>query len=378
MDGNKEDAQRCLQLASNALSSGDIERATRLLAKSRRMYPLTKDQDTLHDKIERVKANTNSTSNKKDNSQTNGNASTASSSTASNGSPREPTSKMTEAVSKIQSLKNKSHYDVLGVSRDASEAQIKKAYKKLALQLHPDRNHAKGADEAFKRVGQAFMTLSDPTKRTYYDQTGHDNEQESTIRYRRRGRRTDGMRFSQNGTHFQFHSDVTPEELFEFMFANSGGSENLFREARAPHRAHHYDESESLLGRIRPVIILFMLIFVLSLLYQDSSSPDVSLNPTHYYQRHLQTRNGINYYVSSGLKIKSGTVQRQLEYQADRMAYIELRDECAREEENRERIRRRAESWFAPPGTRRKYKKLYKQFQRPYCEKMIWLRNRIA
>ena len=57
------------------------------------------------------------------------------------------------------------HYNVLGVSPTANENDLKKAYRKLALKLHPDKNSAPEADEAFKLVGLAYATLSDPRKR---------------------------------------------------------------------------------------------------------------------------------------------------------------------------------------------------------------------
>lgn len=62
---------------------------------------------------------------------------------------------------------------MLGVkNKQATEAELKKAYKKRALRLHPDKNSAPHAEEAFKRVNDAIMTLSDETKRRTYDQLG--------------------------------------------------------------------------------------------------------------------------------------------------------------------------------------------------------------
>jgi molecular chaperone DnaJ len=68
----------------------------------------------------------------------------------------------------------KDYYELLGVNRNASEDEIKKAYRKLALQHHPDRNPGdKQAEEKFKEVSEAYSVLSDGQKRSQYDQFGH-------------------------------------------------------------------------------------------------------------------------------------------------------------------------------------------------------------
>ena len=65
-------------------------------------------------------------------------------------------------------------YAVLGITRDAGEAEIKKAYRKLAMECHPDRNNGdKSAEEKFKLVTEAYEVLRDPDKRAAYDRYGH-------------------------------------------------------------------------------------------------------------------------------------------------------------------------------------------------------------
>jgi len=64
-------------------------------------------------------------------------------------------------------------YDVLGVQRSASPDELKKAFRKLAMEYHPDRNQAADAAERFKEINHAYEVLSDPTKRSAYDRYGH-------------------------------------------------------------------------------------------------------------------------------------------------------------------------------------------------------------
>ncbi len=76
-------------------------------------------------------------------------------------------------------MAKRDYYDVLGVAKDASEEEIKKAYRKLAMKYHPDRNQgrdgasAKEAEEKFKEVKEAYEILSDASKRAAYDRFGH-------------------------------------------------------------------------------------------------------------------------------------------------------------------------------------------------------------
>ena len=67
----------------------------------------------------------------------------------------------------------KDYYDLLGVSKTASEEEIKSAFRKKAKQYHPDINKEPGADEKFKEIGEAYSVLSDKQKRSQYDQFGH-------------------------------------------------------------------------------------------------------------------------------------------------------------------------------------------------------------
>ena len=71
-------------------------------------------------------------------------------------------------------LSKSNYYRILGVSKDAEEEEIKKAYRKFAIKLHPDKNKAPQSSEAFKKVSAAYACLTDPKKREFYDLTGQE------------------------------------------------------------------------------------------------------------------------------------------------------------------------------------------------------------
>jgi len=71
-------------------------------------------------------------------------------------------------------LAKRDYYEILGVKRDASEQELKKAYRQLALKHHPDRNPgSKPSEEKFKEINEAYEVLSDSQKRHRYDTFGH-------------------------------------------------------------------------------------------------------------------------------------------------------------------------------------------------------------
>ena len=76
-------------------------------------------------------------------------------------------------LAKGMTTNKRDYYDVLGVARSASDEELKKAFRRLALEYHPDRNQTDGAEERFKEINEAYQVLSDAKKRSSYDRFGH-------------------------------------------------------------------------------------------------------------------------------------------------------------------------------------------------------------
>lgn len=70
----------------------------------------------------------------------------------------------------------KDYYKILGIPSGANEDEIKKAYRKMALKYHPDKNKEPNAEEKFKEIAEAYDVLSDPKKRGLYDQYGEEGK----------------------------------------------------------------------------------------------------------------------------------------------------------------------------------------------------------
>ena len=139
-------------------------------------------------------------------------------------------------------MAKRDYYEVLGVSKDASDDEIKKAYRKLAIKYHPDKNPGdKEAEAKFKEVNEAHDVLSDKQKRARYDQFGH-----AGVGGASGNPFAGGNPFGQGGN-FNFNG-----QTFNFDFGGAGGFEDIlgslfgFGGARRPRRGADYQTSVTL------------------------------------------------------------------------------------------------------------------------------------
>ena len=318
---NKDEAERCRDIAARALKQGQHDRAVKFFKKSLSLYPLP-GVEALLAQAERLAAggepaSTAASSRASDpGSSSNGTASrpmpqraasTASATSTSEGtSGRSYTADQEAIVKKI--LKSKeggrgAHYRVLGVSQDATESDLKKAYRKLALKLHPDKNSAPHADEAFKAVGLAYGTLSDPQKRTIYDRYGEEDPDN----------RGGGMRPGGGGVHFRPGQEVSPEEIFNMFFgggmpggmhmrggpgmhfySNFGGPGMRgaqFRQRQRDPRGQARDESTGFGSLLQLLPFLFILIVSFMNMSDSGSSTSSATGENRYFSLTVRVTN---------------------------------------------------------------------------------------
>jgi len=205
---NKEQAEKCLTIGRDALQKGNYDKAIKFLEKSSRLYELPgvrgmidrakqtkvaekqreeararekeRAKNNGHNPYDRYSESNGTRTSNGDGVRRRGSADSNGSSlnregNSSSGDQRSYTPEQQRRAKEILSRKDKNHYAILGVTKTATEDEIKKAHRKLARYVHPDKNSAPEAEEAFKVLQRAYDTLSDKQKRANYDQFGDEN-----------------------------------------------------------------------------------------------------------------------------------------------------------------------------------------------------------
>ncbi|KAF5907381.1 dnaJ subfamily B member 12-like [Clarias magur] len=258
MEVNKDEAERCIDIAIKALKSEDVDKAKRFLEKAQRLFPTDKANALLESLQQNGHESTHSGS-AGDSEGPEENRSGAKNHSAAeekrSESAKAYTTEQVAAVKRIKQCKN--YYEVLGVQKDASDDDLKKAYRKLALRFHPDKNHAPGATEAFKAIGNAYAILSNMEKRRHYDQYG---EVRSCAATRRRSER-------------DFQPDISPEDLFNMFFGGGFPSSNFSHQ-----RGARREERGGGLGLFIQIMPILILVLVSTLSQMMVTEPPYSLS----------------------------------------------------------------------------------------------------
>eukprot|EP00118_Oscarella_pearsei_P010353 m.63125 g.63125 ORF g.63125 m.63125 type:complete len:366 (+) comp35145_c2_seq8:34-1131(+) len=313
---NKDEASRCLDIAKTALAQENRGKALRFLRKSFQLFPTKECEEMLN--------NVQNSRKKSPKPQKNGptlrNRRKKEDETIDGKSEENDEKNYTEdqvsLVKKVLSCKN--YYEILGVEKDANEADLKKKYRKLALQLHPDKNQAPGASEAFKAVGKAFGVLSDSDKRKQYDAFGDEDQLERPTR------------------HYYRDDDIDVDQLFHMFFGGSPFGRDLYMQRRPrghSHHRHHHHHVEERIAEV-PLSLLPLLGMLLLLVFSTTilswkSHPEFSLHRTrlHTVQRTTESfKHPIKFFVEKSFDSKYGGSVKKIEKQV-RREYLDLVEE---------------------------------------------------
>ncbi|GMH40729.1 hypothetical protein BSKO_08633 [Bryopsis sp. KO-2023] len=292
---NKEEALRCLSIAEKALQAKDLEKAERFAQKAKKLCECDEVRLFLRKLSPRKAAAGPSTST--------GTTTSAAAAerlrqrnapqSSSDSSRPKATKEQIELVQRIR--KSKDFYDILAISKESSDDDIKRAYKKLALKLHPDKNSAPGAEEAFKGVSRAFSCLSDPEKRANYDRYGFEDRAQAAA--------AQGPQY--------YADEIDPQEIFNMFFGGGfpmHGNGRVYRThfGNARRRQYHPQEQNrdthrnQTPGGIGGLLQFIPVLFLLAFTFLGSPEPGApySLNQDRVYRQDIRTRRyGIVFFV---------------------------------------------------------------------------------
>ncbi|KAF2310647.1 hypothetical protein GH714_016041 [Hevea brasiliensis] len=299
MDGNKDDALKCLKIGKDALQSGDPTRALKFINKASRLDP-TLPVDDLLSSIEKDSSSDQTAASTNGPTSTTTNESkvrhrvpsTGSSSSASATASSSSATYTEEQITIVRQIKKKKdYYDILGLEKTCSVEDVRKAYRKLSLKVHPDKNKAPGAEETFKAVSKAFQCLSNEESRKKYDLTGSDEPV-----YERRAPRHHGGQGGYNG----YHDDFDPDEIFrQFFFGGMPPATTQFRSFNFGRGMGPRTGDNASGFNLRALIQLLPVLVILLLNFLPSSEPIYSLSRSYPYEYRFTTQKGVNFYVKN-------------------------------------------------------------------------------
>ncbi|KAE8221535.1 hypothetical protein CF319_g5122 [Tilletia indica] len=411
-----DDARKALALARKHYEAGNLPTALKWATKSNAISPSPEAQFLIQ-KLSSSSSSSSSTATANGSSSTStarqrtaAPAASSSKSTeqAHSAPKREFTKEHQEVVVRVRKAGG-DYYKVLACEKTVDENGIKKAYRKLALQLHPDKNAAPGADEAFKLVGKAFAVLSDPDKRAAYDRYGGDPDDARSAAGAQAARAAGGFQ-AQQFRGGGFGDEIDPTEIFNMFFGTgagmggvhmsmngqtfSFGGPSAFRGAQGPGLrrqggGHHQQQQQrggrthqdaSIWLQILPLLVigLFTILTALPSLF-TTADPKYTFAPAGAYRSQRFTPgHGVSYYVDQTSFTRHPFVTGEsqsngglpgFERRVERTWVGHLEEDCSRKRDSQDR-RYQQELGFFGIGANMELARKIRQEKYESCERL--------
>ncbi|NP_001085946.1 DnaJ heat shock protein family (Hsp40) member B12 S homeolog [Xenopus laevis] len=341
MESNRDEAERCIAIAVGAIKSQNTEKALRFLEKAQRLFP-TERARALYESLSQKSQPENNQSDSTETTNPRLRKNAADSTPSANGEAGGETGKsytpdQLEAVKRIKQCKD--YYEILGVTREATEDDLKKSYRKLALKFHPDKNYAPGATEAFKAIGNAYAVLSNAEKRKQYDQFGEEKVSSS--------------RHGHSDFHRGFEADISPEDLFNMFFGGGFPASNVhvysngrMRYTYPQRQDRREQQGDGTLGMFVQLMPILILIFVSALSQLMVSTPPYSLShrpSVGHIHKHITEHLKVPYFVADSFDEEyTGSNLRSVERSVEDDFIANLRNNCWKEKQQKEGLLYRA------------------------------------
>lgn len=293
-------------------------------------------------------------------------------------------------ILKVLSYKPHQFYEILSVEKSASEGEIKKSYRKLAIKCHPDKNPHPRSSEAFKILNKAWEVLSDPQKKRIFDQTGSD----PTSRINNASAASGGFPSSSFSGRSGFANNPFEDDLFNMFFGGgggprgspfasgptftfggngftfqsygNGGADPFMRYRRTTRRPRaqspngreqtgpNGEEQPSLFEALKGILPILMLLIVpiLSAIFSGDTSPEYSFVPSQEYNIQRNTpKYNIPFYVTDKFQEKHGSKsKRQLrnyDSKVENLFISDKRAKCSKEQIHKDQLIEDAYGWFS-------------------------------
>ncbi|KAF7643106.1 hypothetical protein LDENG_00244920, partial [Lucifuga dentata] len=336
---DKEEANRLIEKAKLCLRSGRRERALHLLYEAQNIYPSTRARVLIDAIIKNGSTAAPEANHMPPPSGWRDEGLGHNEASAVGGDEKKSyTEEQRQGVLRIKNCKD--FYEILGVTKNAGDEDLKKAYRKLALKFHPDKNFAPGATDAFKAIGNAYAVLSNPDKRQQYDQYG-DQTPPTSAPQQPHSRHTHHRNF-----HRDFEADISPEELFNIFFGGRFPTGKCLTNFYQPRRRRVYErreevveenQSQNTFTALLQLLPVLMLILISVFTQMMATNPPYSLfyKPAMGLVVSRETQHmGVPYYVDKSFqKEYGGAALEELEKTIESDYVEHLQSSCWKEKQ---------------------------------------------